>query len=69
MSREKRPSGMTGQEYVFLLQVHNTPNIGWIALYPCGALSFSDANLAWRPRRPTEQTEGSITVEINDCTH
>jgi hypothetical protein len=32
MSREKRPSGMTGQEYVFLLQVHNTPNIGWIAL-------------------------------------
>jgi|SRR5580658_4045535 hypothetical protein len=35
-----------GQEYVFLLQVHNTPEIGWIALYPCGALSLSDANLA-----------------------
>jgi len=26
------PSGMTVQEDVFLLQVHNTPNIGWIAL-------------------------------------
>jgi hypothetical protein len=35
-----------GQEYVFLLQVHNTPEIGWIALYPCGALSLNDANLA-----------------------
>jgi hypothetical protein len=34
------------QEYVFLLQDHSTPNTGWIALYPCGALSFSDANLA-----------------------
>jgi hypothetical protein len=34
------------QEYVFLLQDHSTPNIGWIALYPCGALSFNDANLA-----------------------
>ena len=31
-----------GQEYVFLLQVHNTPEIGWIALYPCGALSLND---------------------------
>jgi len=35
-----------GQEYVFLLQVHNTPQIGWIALYPCGALRLNDANLA-----------------------
>jgi len=35
-----------GQEYVFLLQVHNTPEIGWIALYPCGALSLNEANLA-----------------------
>jgi hypothetical protein len=35
-----------GQEYVFLLQVHNTPNTGWMALYPCGVLSFNDANLA-----------------------
>ncbi|HKV78910.1 MAG TPA: hypothetical protein VJP02_12245 [Candidatus Sulfotelmatobacter sp.] len=35
-----------GQEYVFLLQVHNTPEIGWIALYPCGALSLNDASLA-----------------------
>jgi hypothetical protein len=35
-----------GQEYVFLLQVHNTPEIGWIALYPCGALSMNDASLA-----------------------
>jgi len=35
-----------GQEYVFLLQVHYTPDIGWIALYPCGALSLNDANLA-----------------------
>ena len=33
------------QEYVFLLQEHFTPNIRWIALYPCGALSFNDANL------------------------
>jgi hypothetical protein len=33
------------QEYVFLLQEHSTPNIRWIALYPCGALSFNDANL------------------------
>ena len=31
---------------MFLLQVHNTPEIGWIALYPCGALSLNDANLA-----------------------
>jgi len=35
-----------GQEYVFFLQVHNTPEIGWIALYPCGALSLNDASLA-----------------------
>jgi hypothetical protein len=35
-----------GQEYVFLLQVHNTPERGWIALYPCGALSLNDASLA-----------------------
>jgi len=35
-----------GQEYVFLLQVHNTPEIAWIALYPCGALSLNDASLA-----------------------
>jgi hypothetical protein len=35
-----------GQEYVFLLQVHNTPEVGWIALYPCGALSLNDASLA-----------------------
>lgn len=35
-----------GQEYVFLLQVHNTPEKGWIALYPCGALSLNDASLA-----------------------
>ena len=34
------------QEYVLLLQVHNTPDIGWIALYPCGALSLNQANLA-----------------------
>jgi hypothetical protein len=35
-----------GQEYVFLLQDHNTPQTGWMALYPCGALSLNDANLA-----------------------
>lgn len=35
-----------GQGYVFLLQVHNTPEIAWIALYPCGALSLNDASLA-----------------------
>jgi hypothetical protein len=35
-----------GQEYVFFLQVHNTPETGWIALYPCGALSLNDASLA-----------------------
>lgn len=35
-----------GQEYVFLLQVHNTPETSWIALYPCGALSLNDASLA-----------------------
>ena len=35
-----------GQEYVFLLQVHSTPDIGWIALYPCGAPSLNDASLA-----------------------
>ena len=35
-----------GQEYVFLVQVHNTPETGWIALYPCGALSLNDASLA-----------------------
>ena len=34
------------QEYVFLLQVHNTPEVGWIALYPCSALSLNDASLA-----------------------
>lgn len=34
-----------GQEYVFFLQVHNTPQTGWIALYPCGALSLNDVNL------------------------
>lgn len=33
------------QEYIFLLQVHNTPEISWIALYPCGALTLNDANL------------------------
>jgi hypothetical protein len=31
---------------VFLLQVRYDPNVAWIALYPCGALSFNDANLA-----------------------
>jgi hypothetical protein len=35
-----------GQEYVFLLQVHNTPDMGWIALYPCGALGLNHASLA-----------------------
>ena len=35
-----------GQEYVFLLQVRYDPNVAWIALYPGGALSFNDANLA-----------------------
>jgi hypothetical protein len=35
-----------GQEYLFLLQEHNTPLIGWMELYPCGVLSMSDANLA-----------------------
>ena len=35
-----------GQRYLFLLQSHHDPNHGWIALYPCGALSFNDANLA-----------------------
>ena len=35
-----------GQEYLFLLQVHNTPEAGWIELYPCGALSLNDASLA-----------------------
>ena len=35
-----------GEEYVFLVQVHNTPDVGWIALYPCGALSLNDASLA-----------------------
>jgi hypothetical protein len=31
---------------MFLLQIRNDPNIAWFALYPCGALSFNDANLA-----------------------
>lgn len=35
-----------GQEYLFLLQVHHTPEVGWIELYPCGALSLNDASLA-----------------------
>ena len=35
-----------GQEYVFFLQVHNTPETGWMALYPCGALNLNDASLA-----------------------
>jgi hypothetical protein len=34
------------QEYVFLLQVHYTPETGWIALYPCGALSLNEDSLA-----------------------
>jgi hypothetical protein len=34
------------QQYVFLLQIRSDPNIAWFALYPCGALSFNDANLA-----------------------
>jgi hypothetical protein len=34
------------QEYVFLLQVHNTPGTGWIAPYPCGVLALNDANLS-----------------------
>jgi len=34
------------QQYLFLLQIRNDPNIAWFALYPCGALSFNDANLA-----------------------
>jgi hypothetical protein len=36
---------LAGEKYVFLLQVHNTPAIGWIALYPCGALSLNNASL------------------------
>ena len=35
-----------GQEYVFFLQVHNTPEIGWIELYPCGVLNVNNASLA-----------------------
>jgi hypothetical protein len=31
---------------VVVVRVHNTPEIGWIALYPCGALSLNDASLA-----------------------
>jgi hypothetical protein len=46
-----------GREYVFLLQVHNTPEIGWIALYPCGALSFNDASLAMVREAATNRTE------------
>lgn len=34
-----------GQEYVFFIQVHNTPETAWMALYPCGALSLSEATL------------------------
>ena len=34
------------QEYVLLLQNHSTPSRGWLALYPCGALSSNDANMA-----------------------
>lgn len=47
-----------GQEYLFLLQVHNTPEIAWIALYPCGVLTVNDANLAMvREAGAAEQTE------------
>lgn len=35
-----------GHEYVFLLQFGNDPDIGWIALYPCGILTLNDANIA-----------------------
>jgi hypothetical protein len=34
------------QQYVFLLQNRNDPDIAWFALYPCGALSFNASNLA-----------------------
>jgi hypothetical protein len=46
-----------GQEYVFLLQFRNDPNIGWIALYPCGTLNVNDANLAMAREAATEQIE------------
>jgi hypothetical protein len=39
-------SAVTNDNWLFLLQVHNTPDIAWIALYPCGALSVNDASLA-----------------------
>jgi hypothetical protein len=35
-----------GQPYVFLLQHRSDFNIQWFALYPCGVLSFDEANLA-----------------------
>ena len=35
-----------GQQYLFLLQVHDYRASGWIALYPCGILMPSASNLA-----------------------
>jgi len=46
------------QEYVFLLQVHSDPNIAWFAIYPCGVLSFNEANLEM-VRQAAASTEGS----------
>ncbi len=48
-----------GQEYVFLLQVHNTPGIGWIALYPCGILALNNANLAMVREAAAQSGDGT----------
>jgi hypothetical protein len=36
----------TGQQYLFLLQVHYSRAGGWIALYPCGILTPNASNFA-----------------------
>jgi hypothetical protein len=46
-----------GQEYVFLLQDHTTPERGWIALYPCGVLSLNDTNLAMVREEATKEAD------------
>jgi hypothetical protein len=46
-----------GQEYVFLLQLRSNPNVGWIALYPCGILSFNNDNLQMAREAAANDTE------------
>jgi hypothetical protein len=48
-----------GQQYLFLLQVHDYRTSGWIALYPCGILTVNASNLAMvrEAASSTEATE------------